>query len=52
MKKYMIKAYGDYDRRLEQQEKVIIANDDKEAWSIAWSEFPEYDEVGVWEMTE
>lgn len=50
MKKYLIKAYGDYDRRLKEQTKIITANDEEEAWLIAWQTFPEYSELGVWEQ--
>ena len=52
MKKYLIKAYGDYEMRLKQQEKVITANDEEEAWIIAWKTFPEYTQLGVFEMEE
>ena len=50
MKKYQVKAYGNYERRLKQQEKIITANDEEDAWIQAWKEFPEYDEIGVWEV--
>ena len=50
MKKYLIKAYGDFERRLKQQEKVITAKDEEEAWITAWKTFPEYKELGVWEV--
>ena len=50
MKKYLIKAYGDYEMRLKQQEKIITANDEEEAWITAWKTFPEYKELGVWEV--
>lgn len=52
MKKYNVIAYGNYERRLKQQEKIITANDEEDAWIKAWQEFPEYDEIGVTEVTE
>ena len=52
MKKYLIKAYGDYEMRLKQQEKVITAENEEEAWIEAWKTFPEYKELGVWEQGE
>ena len=50
MKQYQVKAYGNYERRLKQQEKIITANDEEDAWIKAWMEFPEYDEIGVTEV--
>lgn len=52
MKKYKIKAYGDYERRLKQQERIITAEDEEQAWITAWKTFPEYKELGVWELKE
>jgi hypothetical protein len=52
MKKYLIKAYGDFEMGLKQQTKVIEAKDEEEAWILAWKTFPEYKELGVWEMKE
>lgn len=52
MKKYKIKAYGDYERGLKPQAKIIEAKNDNEAWDIAWRTFPEYHELGVWEEKE
>lgn len=52
MKKYLIKAYGDYERRLKQQTKIITAEDEEQAWIEAWKTFPEYKEFGVWEQKE
>lgn len=52
MKKYLIKAYGDYERKLKEQTKIIEANDEEEAWVIAWKMFCEYKEIGVWEQEE
>ena len=50
MKEYRIKAYGNYERRLKQKEKTIIAKDEEDAWVRAWKEFPEYDELSVTEV--
>jgi hypothetical protein len=50
MKKYNVKAYGNYERRLKQQEKIITAKDEEDAWIKAWKEFPEYDELLVTEV--
>lgn len=50
--KYIVKAYGDYERRLKQQEVIINADNEEEAWIIAWKTFPEYKELGVWEQEE
>ena len=50
MKEYRVKAYGDYDRRLKQKEKIIIAKDEEDAWIKAWKEFPEYKEISVTEV--
>lgn len=52
MKKYLIKAYGDYERRLKQKTKIITAEDEEEAWIKAWKTFPEYKELGVFEQKE
>jgi hypothetical protein len=49
MKKYFIKAYGDYERGLKDETKIITANNKEEAWKIAFKTFPEHKEVGVWE---
>ena len=50
MKKYTVIAYGNYERRLKRKEKIIIANDEEDAWIKAWKEFPEYDEILVTEV--
>ena len=52
MKKYHVIAYGNYERHLKQQEKIITAKDEEDAWNKAWQEFHEYDEIGVTEVTE
>ena len=48
-KKYLVIAYGDYERRLKRKEVTITAKDDDEAWVTAWKTFPEYKELGVYE---
>ena len=50
MKEYRVKAYGNYERRLKQKEKTIIAKDEEDAWIQAWKEFAEYDEISVTEV--
>jgi uncharacterized protein YciI len=50
MKEYKIKAYGNFERRLKQKEKIITAKDEEDAWIQAWKEFAEYDEIGVTEV--
>lgn len=52
MAKYKVKAYGDYERRLKEQEITITASDEEEAWITAWKTFPEYKELLVWEIKE
>jgi hypothetical protein len=52
MKKYEIKAYGEYEKGLKSQTKIIEAKDGAEAWDIAWKTFPEYHELGVFEQKE
>ena len=52
MKKYRIKAYGNFERRLKQKEKIITATDEEDAWIQAWKEFAEYDEIGVTEVSD
>ena len=47
MAKYSVKAYADWDRRLKEKTKIIEANDEKEAWTLAWKTFPEYKQIGV-----
>ena len=49
---YIIKAYADWDRRLREKTKTITAEDEEEAWIIAWKTFPEYKELGVFEQGE
>ena len=51
MKEYRVIAYGNYERRLKQKEKVILATDEEDAWIRAWKEFAEYDEISVTEVT-
>ena len=50
MKKYLVKAYADWDRRLKEQTKIITAQDEEDAWIKAWKTFPEYKQLGVWEQ--
>lgn len=52
MKKYLIKAYGDYEYGLKEQKRIITAKNEEEAWIEAWKTFPEYKELGVWEQEE
>lgn len=49
MKKWIIIAYGDYERKLKRQEKIIYAKDWNEAISKGWDLFPEYKEIGAFE---
>lgn len=49
MKKYSVKAYGD-EYGLPTKSATITARSREEALEIAWSMFPEYDDVGVWEI--
>lgn len=51
-KTYVVKAYADWDRQLKEKTKVITANDEEEAWILAWKTFPEYTQLGVFEMEE
>jgi hypothetical protein len=44
---YIVKAYGDYERRLKEQEVVIEAVDEEVAYLKAWMIFPEYKELSV-----
>lgn len=48
MKKYNIVAYAEEGRK--RQEAFIEANDYNQAQIKAWNMFPEYHEVGVFEM--
>ena len=51
MKKYNIIAYAECEGNyyLPRKEKTITARNHDEAERIAWREFPEYHEIGVWE---
>ena len=49
MKKYSVKAYGE-EYGLPTKTATIVAENKDEALEIAWSMFPEYDDVGVREM--
>lgn len=51
MKKYVIVAYPESDEGyLPRQEKTIYAKDHDEAQAKAWREFPEYHQVGAFEV--
>ena len=51
MKKYVIVAYPECDEGyLPRQEKIIEARSHAEAERVAWREFPEYHEIGAFEM--
>lgn len=53
MKKYTIVAYPECDEGyLPRQEKIIYAKDWDDAISKAWREFPEYHQVGAFEIEE
>lgn len=53
MKKWTIVAYPECDEGyLPRKEKVIYARDHTEAERIAWREFPEYHEIGAYEVEE
>lgn len=52
MKEYRVKAHGNYERRLKQKEKIIVAKDEEDAWVKAWKKYPEYDEISVTEVLE
>jgi hypothetical protein len=50
-KKWTIVAYPECDEGyLPRKEQIIYANDHDEAMRIAWRTFPEYHEVGAYEM--
>lgn len=50
-KKWTIVAYPEFDEGgLPRKERVIYAEDHDEAMKIAWRTFPEYHEVGAYEM--
>lgn len=51
MKKFCIVAYAECDESyLPRREKIITARNHSEAMSIAWREFPEYHEIGAFEV--
>lgn len=51
MKKYVIVAYPECDEGcLPRQEKIIYARDSEEALYKGWREFPEYHQVGAFEV--
>lgn len=53
MAKFVIVAYPDEENySMERKEKTIEAKDHIEAERIAWREFPEYHEIGAYEVKE
>ena len=48
MSKWHIVAYGEPEEGLKSKEITIEANTREEAERIAWREFPEYHEIGVY----
>lgn len=50
-KKWLIVAYPERDGScsLPRKEKIVYAKNRGEAEAIAWREFPEYNEIGVYE---
>ena len=53
MKRWTIVAYPECDEGyLPRQEAEVYAKDWNEAIGKAWREFPEYHEVGAYEVTE
>lgn len=54
MKKYCIVAYAECEGTyyLPRKEKIITARNHREAERIAFQEFPEYHEVGAYEVEE
>jgi hypothetical protein len=52
MAKFEIIAYADWEYGLKKKTKIITAKDEEEAWTIAWKTFPEYHELGVYQMPE
>lgn len=51
MKKYVIVAYPECDEdHLPRQEKIVEARDSEEALYKGWRLFPEYHQVGAFEV--
>jgi hypothetical protein len=50
MPKFKIVAYGDADYGMMKREKEVIAISREDAMAIGWREFPEYHEIGVYEV--
>ena len=48
MAKWKIVAYADAEYGLPKREKIVEAISRREAMQIAWRDFPEYHEVGVY----
>lgn len=49
MARYTVIAYADEDG-YPRKETIITAKDETQAWDKAWQMFPEYHEIGVFEM--
>lgn len=49
MKRFTVKAYGE-EYGLPTKTAIIEAENREEAIEKAWDKFPEYEDVGVWEM--
>ena len=54
MKKWKIIAYAECKQNycLPRCEKIVYARSHNEAEALAWREFPEYHEIGVFEIKE
>jgi hypothetical protein len=50
--KWKIIAYADPEDGLKRKEKTVKAPDHDAAMRIAWCEFPEYHEIGAYEVKE
>lgn len=48
IKKWIIKATADAERRLPERRAIIYVEDYEQAMELAWKMFPEYKEVGVY----
>lgn len=47
---YLIKAYADKERRLEEKKQIVRAENELKAKVMAYKLFPEYKEIGVYLM--
>lgn len=50
MKKYIVVAYEDEENKLPKQSKTIEAESELRARIVGWKMFPEYHEIGVFEV--